>query len=94
MATVPPPYSQRDALQAQRYYRRMQRPPSMIGPLVLIVAGVLALLVETDKLSAFRLWDWYIHWWPLLLVGVGLLSLAEWWLDRRHADPVRRWHGG
>jgi len=94
MATVPPPPSQRDALQAQRYYRRAQRPPSMVGPLLLIIGGVVALLVETDQLSAFRLWDWYIHWWPLLLIGVGLLSLGEWWLDSRHADPNRRWHGG
>jgi DUF4097 and DUF4098 domain-containing protein YvlB len=94
MATLPPPSSQRDAMQAQRYYRRAQRPPSVVGPLVLIVGGVLALLVETDRLGAFRLWEWYIHWWPLLLIGVGLLSLGEWWLDSRHGDPGRRWYGG
>ena len=23
-----------------------------------------------------------MRWWPLLLIGVGLLSLGEWWLDR------------
>ena len=27
MATLPPPYSQRDAARAQRYYRRSLRPP-------------------------------------------------------------------
>jgi DUF4097 and DUF4098 domain-containing protein YvlB len=101
MATVPPPYSQqdaararRDAARAQRYYQRSLRRPSMLSPAVLIVAGVIALLVETNQLNAFRLWDWYIRWWPLLLIGVGLLSLGEWWLDRSHGYAGRRSHGG
>ncbi len=94
MATLPPPYSQRDAARAQRYYRRSLRRPSMVGPVVLIVLGVIALLVETDKLNAFHLWEWYIRWWPLLLIGVGLLSLGEWWLDGRHGNVGRRSHGG
>jgi hypothetical protein len=83
MATLPPPYSQRDAARAQRYYQRSLRRPSMLGPVVLIVVGVLALLVETNALSFVRVWDWYMRWWPLLLVGVGLLSLGEWYLDRQ-----------
>jgi DUF4097 and DUF4098 domain-containing protein YvlB len=94
MATLPPPYSQRDAARAQRYYRRSLRPPSMLGPVVLIVAGVIALLVETNQLNAVHLWDWYIRWWPLLLIGVGLLSLGEWWLDGRRGQVGRRSHGG
>src|SRR5580704_9743255 len=94
MATLPPPYSQRDAARAQRYYRRTLRPPSMLGPVVLIVVGVIALLVETNQLNAFHLWDWYIRWWPLLLIGVGLLSLGEWWLDGRRGNVGRRSHGG
>jgi DUF4097 and DUF4098 domain-containing protein YvlB len=94
MATLPPPYSQRDAARAQRYYRRSQRPPSMLGPVVLIVVGVIALLVETNRLNAFHLWDWYIRWWPLLLIGVGLLSLGEWWLYGRRGQVGRRSHGG
>jgi DUF4097 and DUF4098 domain-containing protein YvlB len=98
MATLPPPYSQRDAARAQRYYRRALRRPSLVGPVVLIIAGVIALLVETNRLNAFRLWDWYIRWWPLLLIAVGLLSLGEWWLDRSQAgipaQPGRRGHGG
>jgi DUF4097 and DUF4098 domain-containing protein YvlB len=101
MATLPPPYdqreaarAQRDAAQAQRYYLRSLRRPSMIGPVVLIVVGVIALLIETDKLNAFHLWAWYIRWWPLLLIGVGLLSLGEWWLDRSHPSRGRRSHGG
>src|ERR1700733_12328327 len=94
MATLPPPYSQRDAVRAQRYYQRSLRRPSMLGPVVLIVVGVLALLVETNTLSFVHVWDWYMHWWPLLLVAVGLLSLGEWYLDRQQGHLVRRSHGG
>jgi DUF4097 and DUF4098 domain-containing protein YvlB len=101
MATLPPPSSQRDAaraqrdaVQAQRYYLRSLRRPSMLGPIVLIVLGVIALLVETGKLNVVHLWTWYMRWWPLLLVGVGLLSLGEWWLDRSHPHVGRRSHGG
>jgi hypothetical protein len=57
MATLPPPYSQRDAVRAQRYYRRSLRRPSVLGPVVLIVVGVLALLVETNTLNFVHLWD-------------------------------------
>jgi DUF4097 and DUF4098 domain-containing protein YvlB len=101
MATLPPPYSpqgsaraRRDAARTERYYRRSLRRPSAVGPVVLIVAGVLALLVETNLLNGFRLWEWYIRWWPLLLICVGLLSLGEWWLDRSQAGGPRRGHGG
>jgi DUF4097 and DUF4098 domain-containing protein YvlB len=66
----------------------------MLGPVVLIAFGVIALLVETGKLNAIHLWDWYIRWWPLLLIGLGLLSLGEWWLDRGHPSLGRRSHGG
>ncbi len=86
MATLPPPYSQRDAVRAQRYYQRSLRRPSMLGPVVLIVIGVLALLVETNTLSFVHVWDWYMQWWPLLLVAVGLLSLGEWYLDRHRGQ--------
>ena len=98
MATLPPPtpYSRREAAEAQRYYRRSLRRPSMVGPMVLIVVGVIALLVEIGKLNAYHVWEWYIRWWPLLLIGVGLLSLGEWWLDRNHGPraDARRSHGG
>jgi DUF4097 and DUF4098 domain-containing protein YvlB len=98
MATVPPPppYSPREAARAQRIYQRSRRRPSIVGPVVLVAIGVIALMVETGKLDAFHLWDWYVRWWPLLLIGVGLLSLGEWWLDRQHDGGAvyRRSHGG
>jgi DUF4097 and DUF4098 domain-containing protein YvlB len=94
MATLPPPYSQRDQARAQRYYQRSLRPPSIVGPLVLLVVGIVALLVETNQLNLVHFWDWYMRWWPLLLIGVGLLSLLEWTLDRRRPDLAHRWHSG
>jgi hypothetical protein len=62
MATLPPPYTQRDAARAQRYYRYSMRRPSLLGPVVLVVVGVLALLVETNRLNVggrccWSVWD-------------------------------------
>ena len=74
----------------QRYYWRAMHRPSIVGPIVLLSLGVIALLVTSGKLSAPLFWDWFIRWWPIVLVGVGLVSLLEWFLDRD--QPYRR-HG-
>jgi DUF4097 and DUF4098 domain-containing protein YvlB len=97
----------RDQAKAQRrmaraqsdYYRNRFRRRSMVGPLLLIAVGVVVLLVQTGHLQAYRLWEWEASWWPLLLVGIGLLLLAEWVFDQtfhREGDIpyVRRGIGG
>jgi DUF4097 and DUF4098 domain-containing protein YvlB len=108
MVANPPPYSQRDAVRAQRRAERAQRAaeraqrqywratrrPSIIGPLLLLAVGVVALMVELGQLSAFQLWDWYARWWPLLLILVGLISLGEWWWDRDNPYGRRHHYGG
>jgi DUF4097 and DUF4098 domain-containing protein YvlB len=105
MSTFPPPYgareqaraqvrAQRDAYRAQRDYWRMQRRPSVVRPLILITIGVIALLVETGKLSGPAFWEWYVRWWPLLLICIGILSLGEWWLERDQPYGSRRIGGG
>ena len=101
MAAQPPPYSpqdyrraQQEQARAQRYYWRSLRRPSILAPVVLIAIGALALLVEMGKLTAPAVWDWYLHWWPLLLVALGLISLGEWWLDRSAPYAGRRHYGG
>ena len=105
MAAYPPPFSpreqaraqvraQRDAYRMQREYARAQRRPSVIRPLVLISIGVLALLIETGKVSGSAFWDWYIRWWPLVLIALGVLALGEWWLERDQPYGGRSIGGG
>jgi DUF4097 and DUF4098 domain-containing protein YvlB len=66
------------------------RVPSMVGPLILIGVGIVALLVISGHIAASAFWMWYAHWWPLLLIGAGLALLGEWALDMRRETPVRR----
>jgi DUF4097 and DUF4098 domain-containing protein YvlB len=105
MATIPPPYNvreqaraqvraQRDAYRAQRDYWRMQRRPSIVRPMILIAIGIIALLVETGKMSGPAFWEWYMRWWPLLLIALGALSLGEWWLERDKPYAGRSIGGG
>ncbi len=89
--------AQRDAWRAQRHawkagYAGVYGPrvPSMVGPLILIAIGVIALLVMTGHIAAADFWAWYARWWPLLLIGAGLALLGEWALDMRRPAPVRR----
>ena len=86
--------AQRDAVRAQqqqiRYQMRGMRRGSVLGPLLLIAVGVLFLLVETSRLNLSRFWEWYGHWWPMLLVAAGIVLLAEWTFDQVHLrDPER-----
>jgi len=89
--------AQRDAWKAQRYAMKSSyvgaygpRVPSVVGPIILIGAGVVALLLLTGHINASAFWGWYGHWWPLLLIGAGLALLGEWALDARRETPVRR----
>jgi len=89
--------AQRDAWKAQRYAMKAgyvgaygPRVPSIVGPIILIGVGVVALLLFTGHINAGQFWSWYGHWWPLLLIGAGLALLGEWALDLRRETPVRR----
>ncbi len=82
---------QRDALRAQN---RAVRVPSVAGPIILIVVGLIALLLITGRLDADRFWDVVSHWWPLMLIGLGLIALAEWAIDLRRENPPSRHYGG
>ncbi|HEX3435571.1 MAG TPA: DUF4097 family beta strand repeat-containing protein [Pseudacidobacterium sp.] len=108
MAASPPPYSPRDTRQqwkdwaraqkqaahAQRFYWRYYRRPSIAGPVILLMVGIVALMMETGRLSAPRFWNWYAQWWPMLLIGVGLILLIEYFLDRNNPYAGRRSVGG
>ena len=89
--------AQRDAWKAQRYAMKANRVaaygprvPSVVGPIILIAIGVIALLMFTGHIDAGHFWSWYGHWWPLLLIGAGLGMLVEWAIDLKRETPVRR----
>jgi len=89
--------AQRDAWKAQQHAMKAgyvgaygPRVPSIVGPIILIGAGVVALLVYTGHISGSEFWSWYGRWWPLLLIGAGLALLGEWALDLKRETPVRR----
>jgi DUF4097 and DUF4098 domain-containing protein YvlB len=89
--------AQRDAWRAQRHAWKANyfgaygpRVPSMVGPIILVSVGVIALLIISGHLDAGAFWSWYGQWWPLLLIGAGLALLGEWALDLRRQTPVRR----
>ncbi len=88
--------AQREAWKAQRnamkgsYGVYGPRVPSVVGPIILIGIGVVALLIVTGHVVASEFWTWYGHWWPVLLIGAGLALLGEWAIDIKREVPVRR----
>jgi DUF4097 and DUF4098 domain-containing protein YvlB len=103
MATTPPydpksAYRQaRAQARAQRAYWRYQTrscSSSIVRPLVLVGAGVIALLIETGKLPANLFWNWWGHWWPVLLIAIGVLLLIEYFVDRHNPCAGSRGLGG
>jgi DUF4097 and DUF4098 domain-containing protein YvlB len=87
----------RDQARAQRHYWRSwngYRRSSITGPVILLTVGIIALLVETGHVSGYAIWMWYARWWPLILIGVGLISLAEYFFDRNNPYAGRRSAGG
>src|SRR5579863_4813468 len=82
--------AQRDAWKTQKYAWKAgyggvygPRVPSMVGPVILICIGIIALLIMTGHLAAENFWEWYSRWWPVLLIVAGLALLAEWAIDLR-----------
>ena len=81
-----------------KMYWQGQRRSSIIGPLLLITVGVVFFLIHAGRISTFEFFNWYSRFWPLLLVGIGVLRLAEWAIDRARqpadAPPMRYNVGG
>jgi DUF4097 and DUF4098 domain-containing protein YvlB len=74
------------------YYR--PRPRSLVGPLVLIAIGVLFLLRTTGVISFQSFRSWMVHYWPLILIFLGLAKLGEYMWARQHGEPTPRLGAG
>lgn len=98
--------AQKAAFKAQRDLYRYQtraaiignRRSSILGPIIVLTAGVLVLLIRLGRIPLSSFADWYGRWWPLLLVAAGVILVAEWAFDqlpRPEGTPyVRRGIGG
>lgn len=94
--------AQKAAYKAQRDLYRQQtramRRSSILGPVLVVAFGVIALLVKLGKIPLLTFTLWYGRWWPLLLVCAGLVMMLEWAFDQRtRTDGVphlRRGIGG
>jgi len=63
--------AQRNAMKANYVGAYGPRVPSVVGPVILIGVGVVALLVLTGHIAGGEFWAWYGRWWPLLLICAG-----------------------
>ena len=94
--------AQKAAFRAQRdlyrYQNRSFRRSSILAPLIILAIGVVILLIRLGRIPYTEFWAWYGHWWPVLLVGAGVILVAEWAFDqipREDGTPyVRRGIGG
>lgn len=74
--------------QQMRAHRRSLRRVSIVGPLIILVIGIVCLLAQMGKLSWARSLEWYGKWWPAVLIAVGVVLLLEWVADQRRSDRV------
>ena len=72
------------------YYRRR----SIAGPVILIGLGVVFLLANIGALSKAQVWWYFATYWPLLLIVLGVVRLAEYIIARNSGSPTPRFGGG
>jgi len=78
----------RDQWKAQRDQWRYQqgywygRRRSILGPLILVTVGIIALLIHSGHLEGYRAWEWFGRYWPVILIAAGIGRLIEWYFDR------------
>ena len=94
--------AQKAAFRAQReFYRRQARAfrrTSILGPLLVVVIGIVLLLIRLDRISFSEFAFLYGRWWPLLFVAAGIVLLLEWAFDHHRGQDgmpfVQRSTGG
>lgn len=62
---------------------RPRHPRSIAGPVVLIGIGIIFLLSTMGVLHWENLGYWFAHYWPLLLILMGVIKLFEYWDAQR-----------
>lgn len=63
---------------------RPVRPPrSFAGPIVLIIIGILGLMGTMGMLEWHRVFLWFAHYWPALLILWGIIKLIEYQQSNR-----------
>ena len=72
-------------------YGRYSRPRSLFGPIFLIAIGVLFLLRSMGYISMRAFWPWFAHYWPVLLIVWGVVTLVEHLVARRQGRPRPGW---
>lgn len=77
----------------QTPYYRPRRHRSLFGPVVLIALGVLFLLRNFGVISGHAFWFWFSNYWPVLLILLGVIRLAEYMWARQSGGPVPRLGG-
>jgi DUF4097 and DUF4098 domain-containing protein YvlB len=78
--------TQRDHWRERAWYGRRR---SLVGPIILIAIGIVFLLVQTGHMESWRAWEWFGHWWPVILIAAGIGRLIEWMIDRDSPYPPR-----
>jgi len=71
-------------------YYRPYRQRSIFGPLVLISIGVLFLLRNMGIISGHALGWWFSRYWPVVLILLGVVRLAEYMWARQRGYPAPR----
>jgi hypothetical protein len=60
---------------------------SFAGPLVLIAIGTIFLLRTMGVVDGRALWHWFAHYWPVLLIILGVIKLLEHYQAQRSGRP-------
>src|SRR5512133_1170204 len=70
------------------------RKRSFAGAIVLIVIGVVFLLGNMHVITWIRLWRWFAHYWPVLLILYGVVKLIEYYQAQRERVQYRGFGAG
>jgi DUF4097 and DUF4098 domain-containing protein YvlB len=73
--------------QMQAHRRSLQR-RSIVGPLILLCIGTVFLLIQFGTFSWSRFIDWYVRFWPLILIAAGVVLLGEWANDHLRSSSA------